>query len=126
VFQLSARRETNEVDVFILTDTGPATKQLTPTASTGGSSGLAGPGRIAGVKQAIKWLASSLEQQLKKPVIDETGMSGDFDIELTWKNSGHPVEQTERITQEVRKQLGLELTPAQRPIEMLVVEKIVR
>lgn len=126
VFDLTARRETNEVDVLVLRATGTKNEALTPTVSTGGSSGMAGPGRISAVRQPMKWLASGLEIQIKKPVVDETGFTGEFDIELTWKNSNDRLEQTRRLVEAVREQLGLQLTPARRTIAMLVVEKTAR
>lgn len=66
--------------------------------------------------QPISNLAGFLESHFEIPVIDRTDLSGNFDIELRWRDS-------DELKQKLADQLGLELIPTNMPIEMLVVEK---
>ena len=52
-------------------------------------------------------------------VFDETGLTGRYDLHLEWKSGDKDDFQTA-----LRDQLGLELVPTNRPVEMLVVENI--
>lgn len=60
-------------------------------------------------------LAGFLEGQLNVPVIDETGLSGNYDLEFPWYN-----EDPKRYKEELKK-IGLELVDAEREIDMLVL-----
>jgi uncharacterized protein (TIGR03435 family) len=109
--------------VFVLSVAESKPDKLTPTVSTGGSSSQSGPGRLQAVNQSIGSLAWSLEGQLGKPVLDETGLTNNYDYELKWTEAGDEHPKPDVLVQAVRDQLGLELKPATRPIEMLVVDK---
>jgi uncharacterized protein (TIGR03435 family) len=61
-----------------------------------------------------------LEGNLQIPVIDQTGLTQTFDIDLKW-NQHDPQHNT--LKQALLDQLGLELVPTTKPVEMLVVEK---
>ena len=100
-----------------------------------GSAGLKPAGTSpAGQKTEIQWgaisvtntplstLASFLEDYFQKPVIDQTGLEGNYDISFNSKDDWrHP--NLAKVKQAVLDQLGLELVPTNMPIEMLVVEK---
>ena len=62
-----------------------------------------------------------MESLLKKPVLDETGLTNHYDYELKWdaKEREHP--DLEALVSAAREQLGVELTPARRMIEVLLV-----
>lgn len=62
-------------------------------------------------------LVSVLENHLKPLVVDETGLREQYDYELRWDPSA-----PDALRRALREQLDLELTPAQRPVEMLMVE----
>ena len=68
-------------------------------------------------------LRRGLENSLGKPVIDETNLKGTFDIELKWTQADRDRPNPEALTKAVRDQLGLQLTPARRRIEVLVIDK---
>lgn len=59
-------------------------------------------------------------------VVDRTGLSGTFDVDLTWAPEPRPdtVPSTDApsIFTAVREQLGLKLEPVRGPVEMLVIE----
>jgi uncharacterized protein (TIGR03435 family) len=58
------------------------------------------------------------------PVVDQTGLTQNFDIDLTWNEQGGQDSNHEALKQALLNQLGLELVPDSQPIEMLVVEKV--
>ncbi len=64
----------------------------------------------------VSALARCLSIALRRPVIDETGLGGSFDINLTWSGVD--------LFRRVKEQLGLELASAKRPIQELVVDRI--
>jgi uncharacterized protein (TIGR03435 family) len=67
-------------------------------------------------------LTKYLEMRLHMPVIDETGLPEHFNIDITWKQQGW--QNYDALKKAVLDQLGLELIPDHRPVEMLVVEKL--
>ena len=122
-FALEAKRQTNEMEVLLLTVAEPNADGLKPTVSTGGSSGSSGPGRMQAVNGTVGSLAWSLENRLGKPVIDETGLTNHYDYELKWTSGGDERVAADELMRIVREQLGLKLTAEKRPVEVLFVDK---
>lgn len=123
-FGLTINRESRVMDVYLLTAGNPVLEHLTPTASTGGSYTSSGPGKIQGINITLERLAWSLENLLQKPVLDETNLTDRYDFELKWEAKEREQPDPERLAKAMREQLGLELTPARRPVEVLVVEGV--
>jgi uncharacterized protein (TIGR03435 family) len=121
-FGVMARRETIETNVLLLTVKYPNAQGLRHSATRDESSQLRmQPGQFSSVNTAISDLAINLEILLKIPVINESGITNKFDIDLEW-NQNDP--QHSSLKQALIDQLGLELVPTNMPIEMLVVEKV--
>ena len=64
-------------------------------------------------------------------VVDRTGLSGDFDVTLTWKadalRTENPnAERAASIFAAIQQQLGLKLEPITAPIEVLVIDSAER
>jgi uncharacterized protein (TIGR03435 family) len=125
-FGLVAKRQTNEMDVLLLSVAMPNPVGLAPTVSNGGSSFNSGPGRIQAINQTSESIAGTLEYMLGKPVIDETGLTNHYDFELKWTVGVDKPLVTDALIRTVREQLGLELTAARRPIEVLVVDRVAK
>lgn len=64
----------------------------------------------------MDWLAKFLEGRLDRPVLDETGLGGFWEIELDWT----PGDQ-ESLIAAVEEQLGLELERSSRILPVMVV-----
>jgi uncharacterized protein (TIGR03435 family) len=114
-FGLDIKRETRESDVYVLTV--PKDKPATITPSTSAESfGISARGRINYKKSKISKLVEALEGVLQAPVIDQTGLTGEYDWALVYNDADKNI-----LINDVRQKLGLELTQKKIPIEMLVV-----
>lgn len=100
--------------------------------------------RLVGVSVPARRLANILSDRLGRPVIDETGLQGAFDYELTWT----PDEALDRdaagslgqngqgsatqaipssgpsLVTALQEQLGLRLLSTRAPVEVLVVDQV--
>ena len=89
---------------------------------------------IKGFSRTIAQLALSLDNTLGSPVVDRTGLTGNFDFDLTWGAAGdfttdasiQSPESLAALFTAVREQLGLTLEPTRAPYDVLVIESISR
>ncbi len=120
-FGLKARTVMRETNVLLLTLVRPDAPGLKPaSADSPHGGGRVGNGRLKLNNTSISGLALQLEHQLETPVLDETGLTNHYDIDFEWNIFAH---NPNSLKKDVLEQLGLELTPASQPIEMLVVAK---
>jgi uncharacterized protein (TIGR03435 family) len=122
-----AKRETREADVLLLNiqnPDAPGLKQSHENSQAGATTRSGGPGQWSCKNLTLSGLADYLENDLGIPVIDRTGLTNSFDIDLKWKQSSWTEPNPDGLKQAVLDQLGLELVPSREPIEMLVVEKV--
>ena len=117
-FGLSIERETRWQKIYVLTAAGKTSPQLQPAQSGERWMTGAGVGSIAGTAQSVESIASGIEGLVDAPVIDETGIKGKYDYSASSDLSGP------EAGIDIARQLGLDLAPADRPIEMLVVQKL--
>ena len=125
-FGVTARLETNETEVLVLKVRHSEADGLKPSrvqSPGGGSSYAGGSDYWRGQNMPIAAVAEFLEGALQTPVIDATGLSGQFDVALHKADANAGGDDTERLKQAVLDQLGLALEPATEPIQMLVVER---
>jgi uncharacterized protein (TIGR03435 family) len=127
-FGLVGRRETRDADVLFLKTRNSDASGLKPAdlrrlEHNSTSSSRSGAGDFSCRNEQLSNLARFLEGRFEIPVIDQTGLTNHFDIDLKWneKNWQHP--NRDSLKQALFDQLGLELVPSREPIEMLVVEK---
>jgi uncharacterized protein (TIGR03435 family) len=69
-------------------------------------------------------VASALESMLNEPVFDETGLTNYYDVTLKWARPSPDKPNPENLVRAVREQLGLDLVPAVRPVEMVRIERV--
>ena len=127
---VQARREMLEQDVFLLRLKTHDAPELRPTG--GASPGLSfnNPGKLCGTNQPISVLAGYLETLFEVPILDETGLTGNFDFVLDFpliplqSTPSRKVPAQETVRRSLLDQLGLELVPGRAPVETLVVEKV--
>jgi uncharacterized protein (TIGR03435 family) len=122
-FHLTAHAETRDTEVLVLRVQNPNPPGLKPhTGNNGGSSWMGGNGKITIQNQQLSGFFNSIESRAGVPVLNETGLTGRYDLQLQWQR-GPGESDKDAFVRAVREQLGLELVPTNAPIEMLVVEK---
>jgi thiol-disulfide isomerase/thioredoxin len=116
-FRTRGDREQRDQDVLVLRHVGPAAP-----AKAGGNPALGGrvmypPNAVVGEGAALKYLAAWVEGQTKKPVLDETGLAGEYD----WRVKATSFD-LDGLNAALKK-LGLVLTPERRKVEYIVVRR---
>jgi uncharacterized protein (TIGR03435 family) len=156
-FHLVVHRESREVSVFELVvgksgRLGPALSPYTNDPKIeagqkdkdgytipvpGGSSNLMQPGhrRTSARKQSIERLAGFLAVELGRPVLDKTGLAGEYDYVLEYAPTGEgafamleskagplPDSNLPSLQTAVQEQLGLRLETKRSPVEFVIVD----
>ncbi len=129
-FQLKVHRETKEGHVYALVAAKGGAKlkpstadqsyvglsRNTPTDQVGVSY------TITGQKAAMAMFAERLgELELGRPVLDRTGLQGEFDFRLDYGTADNPGTEPSIFTA-IQEQLGLKLESAKGPVETLVID----
>ncbi len=71
-------------------------------------------------------LAGALQRQTGRPVLDRTGLSGEYELALRWSRDETADSATPSIFTAVQDQLGLKLTVGKGQIESVVVDHVER
>jgi uncharacterized protein (TIGR03435 family) len=128
-FGLAGRTETRDADALILKVRTPNARGLKPPV-IGGHSDFNRNGEyvcddrpLSTDTQPFVGLQRFLEKYFRVPVVDETGLTNHYSIDLKWNERGQDDPNHEALKTALANQLGLELVPGHRSIEMLVVEK---
>ncbi len=120
-----ARRETIDTNVLLLVVSNRNAQGLKPSVT---ASSLNNRGHFSGsdghyhYEGTLSVVAGFCEDVSKIPVIDQTGLTNNFDVDFKWQPQKGESE-WDGARRAIRDQLGLELVPTNMPIEMLVVEK---
>ena len=117
-FGLRSRRETRELDVYVATLAGGEPAGLVRAKGTRNPSFDGGNGSVDAAAASVAQVLSALEDAIARPVIDETGLQGTFDVGFRWDPAAGP----DAIVREAARQLGIVLTPAKRRIEVTAVD----
>ncbi len=118
-FQLQLHTESRETDVYVLQRFPAAEPTLRP--SSGAATRWGDAGHITVTSGSLAGLARIVEQATGLTTIDETRLTGRFDYALKWDAAN-----TQSLIAAIRNQLGLQLTPARRPLEYLVLDSAVQ
>lgn len=125
-------RPTNVLLLTFLQNGAPGLQPSTAAARGGGaSSGGAramfaggGPGgsmRMKSSNVSIATLAGNLESHFQQPIVDRSGLTGNYDVMLNVSYDVGTLE-SDAIMQALPAQLGLGLTPGREPLDLLIVE----
>jgi uncharacterized protein (TIGR03435 family) len=138
-FNLTIHRETKELPVYELTLAKGGPKLQTPnclqrepgdfTIAPGRYCGLVGGSMASGRLQAsgttMANLARSLSHMLGRMVVDRTGITGEFDLRLTFAPDQPDVaDPGPDIFIAMQEQLGLKLESTKGPVEFLVIDHV--
>jgi uncharacterized protein (TIGR03435 family) len=115
--------ETNVLLLQVKTPNAPGLKASTPASEAGQSSNLGETAEFHSGAAPLIDLDHLCENELGIPVLDRTGLTNNFDVELKWERK-NDASRKDSFKKAVLDQLGLELVPGRQPIEMLVVEKV--
>jgi uncharacterized protein (TIGR03435 family) len=139
-FQLKIHRETKEMSIYSLVPAkgapgGPGLVKTADgdcTASVGDQPALPngtpcgvvnlGRGRINGQRGRISQLCDRLSTLLGRPVVDKTGLTGNFNISVTWTPDPEMELSGPSLFTALQEQLGLKLVPGKGPVEVIIVD----
>lgn len=120
-FGLSIQKENRKTNIYVLEIDHADAPNLKKVGVAGNSSLASESSGLKGERMEIRNLAAFLETQTGAPVIDSTGLEGNYNFLLRWEpdftNRMKPLQEA------LSAQLGMKLTPKEWPIEFLVVEK---
>ena len=122
-FGVAGRLETREMDVMLLRVKHQNAPGLRPSTTHRNSSLSNNGNRFSCVNLPLTGLVDYLEYYLEIPVVDQTGLTSRFDIDLQLNKQEGQQHNPAVLKQALLDELGLELVPGREPIEMLVVEK---
>jgi uncharacterized protein (TIGR03435 family) len=107
-----------------------------------GSLSRTGPGQLQGQAADMWALTAVLTQILGRPVLDKTGLRGQYNFELNWQpedfsadrlsgTAGTPEETSPQsqssfpsIFPAMQEQLGLKLRPTKGPVNVLIIDRV--
>jgi uncharacterized protein (TIGR03435 family) len=117
-FGLHVEKEERIERVYVLTVLRNPSPQLQPASSSEKWMCGGGQGSMVGTAQCMQEIAQAFEGLLNVPVVDGTGLKGKYNYSASSKRS------ESEAALDLAHQLGLELTQAERLVEMLVVRKV--
>lgn len=124
-FHLQTHTEEKEMKGYSLV-VAKGGQRLMPSKSAGPVSAAIMPNRLQAPGVDAKGLASILSMVLKRPVHDNTGLQGKFDLKLNFAPLNAPANSLDSslpsVFTAVQEQLGLKLEPAKVSVQMLVID----
>lgn len=128
-FQLKFHYEKREMNVYALTiaKSGPKLKNSDPNEPQGMGGGA---GSLGATNATMADIAQLLAHGfLDRPVVDQTGLTGRFDLRLRWtpdevapQNSDAPPG----FLTAIQEQLGLKLVTVKAPVDVMVIDRVER
>ncbi len=131
-FKLKAHYETREQTIYSL-EVAKGGFKAKPVAANAASSirVTLGNGHYQAHSADIKGLATYLAMSLQQPVVDKTGLTGDYDITLDWQpgtgvsaDPGPAESSKPSLPAALEEQLGLKLVAGRGPVDLVVVDHI--
>ena len=123
-------RETRDTDVLVLKVRKSNAPGLKPPTFFGHSDGCSrghyycDNAPLSSNSGYYPGITRFLEEYFEMPVIDQTGLTQNYHIDLKWNERWGQDPNHDALKQAMLDQLGLELVPGREPVEMLVVEKV--
>jgi uncharacterized protein (TIGR03435 family) len=137
-FRLQLHSETKERAVYALVaGTNSVKMHPDPAGNAGDRRIVHGFGKLSGTFASMEYFAFALSLTLDRPVVDRTGLTGDYDFDLSWTPDLNPnfpeggrindatvtgSSDGPSIFEALEKQLGLKLESRRAPMENLVID----
>jgi len=129
-FRLILRRESKDLPLYALTVAKNGPKLKATESATGIDSNRTGRQNHVHAQVPLARFAEYLSLRLDRPVLDDTGLSGVFEITVDWTTDAEqPANDTiagPSIFTALQEQLGLRLTTKKKPVEIYVVDHVER
>jgi uncharacterized protein (TIGR03435 family) len=116
-FGIKVHKDTVMRDVYVLTRLKDKPALMPSLSDKPKVPAQLGRNRIHAGGQPMSVLADQLENVLFRTVVDETGLTAEYDWDLVLSRADKNI-----LINNVRDQLGLELIQSTRPVEMLIIE----
>ena len=132
-FQLKYHRDSREMSVYelVVGKNGPKLKESAPDAEN--SFSMTGKNRLIQItvtKGTMEQLALQLSSSVEHPVLDKTGLTGQYDYKLVdWApENGVPLPDSNAVSifTAIQEQLGLKLEPQKAPIIAIIIDHVER
>ena len=125
-FKLAFHREKRELSYYALVPTknGPKLHDATTEAAVA-PAGAQGQLRILSNSMPMFTVAMLLSRYMRALVVDETGLTGRFEVKLIWTPDDRPVPDDQRgpsVFTAVQEQLGLKLEPRKGPMDVMIID----
>ena len=120
-FGLDVKRQMRDVDVLVLRTNAASLEKLSGSTDPDGAYS-AFWNEAAATNQPMKTLAEELEISSSKPVLDETGLTNQYNFEIKWKQKDYSHPNISGMIDAVNR-LGLTLEKVKKPMEVVVVSK---
>jgi uncharacterized protein (TIGR03435 family) len=128
-FHFRFHRETREMPVFLLTiDKNGSKLEPTPHPELNYGDGTLNIGRgdLIARSTPIDTLAGILTENLERPVLDRTGLTGQYDFTVHYDASTLVDWRLGPALPSMLKEIGLRLEPSRQPVELMVIDSIDR
>ena len=124
-FKLQTHTQMHDVAGYalVVAKGGPKLKPSTSLAQTGG---FMLPNRLWNENATMEMLSAMLARPVHRPVVDQTGIKGSFDINLNFAPEGATDSSLPSVFTALQEKLGLRLENRKVPQETLVIEHVER
>jgi uncharacterized protein (TIGR03435 family) len=124
-FKLVVHRETKELPIYALMagKNGPKLREVEDDGSAP-ENGSGGGHQIKAQHISMKALAATLQGFIGDTVVDETGLSGVFDLNLDFNVDESTSSEGPTVFEAVQRQLGLKLEARKGPVEVIVIDHV--
>jgi uncharacterized protein (TIGR03435 family) len=120
-FHLACHFEARQVSGYAMV-LAPGGAKLQPHG-TAAASGSILPGGLHASSISVKTLAAMLERPAGKPIDDQTGLAGKYDVHLAFAPDDVPDSTQPSLFTALQEQLGLKLVPQKVMIQVLVIDR---
>jgi uncharacterized protein (TIGR03435 family) len=124
-FKLVVHRETKELPIYALVagKNGPKFRAVEGDGSAA-ETGSGGGHQIKAHHISMKLLADTLQGYIGDTVVDATGLTGLFDLNLDFNVDETMSSEGPTVFEAVERQLGLKLEARKGPVEVLVIDHV--
>ncbi len=128
-FQLRFHRETKDMPAYSLVIARNGPKLIAHSGDAGFDVSIRHrPGTLilSGTKMSLSKLTEVLSRRLGRPVLDGTGLSGEYDLKMEWAPDPSAESADASLFTALQEQLGLRLESTKAPAEIIVVDGVER